>query len=143
MAVSLRGHHFLCILTYQSVGYTLEFVENYDRIVERLNNGEAIQIVEGIDAICQPVESDTEHHCHNESIEHRDVQALHDLRDELKLPLIPGETLALDDELITTMRRAFLNGSIRKACKSCEWESMCTRIAGNNFKNVLLRPDSV
>ena len=40
MPVRLRGHHFLCILTYRGHGYTPSFVANMTEIVADIAGGD-------------------------------------------------------------------------------------------------------
>ncbi|MBO6860924.1 MAG: DUF1284 domain-containing protein, partial [Roseibium sp.] len=75
MTVSIRPHHLLCMLTYLGKGYTPAFVENYSTIVQRLNEGEPIELVEGPDTLCQPMLDEPGCHCRNESVRNRDRTA--------------------------------------------------------------------
>jgi hypothetical protein len=62
MTVRLRGHHLLCLLTFVGKGYTPAFTANYRRIVARLNEGAAVELVDGPDDICAPMLAEAEHH---------------------------------------------------------------------------------
>ena len=48
----LRGHHFLCLLTYKGLGYTPAFVENMTAIATRINAGAKVILHPGPDDIC-------------------------------------------------------------------------------------------
>ncbi|TJU92322.1 MAG: DUF1284 domain-containing protein, partial [Mesorhizobium sp.] len=63
MTVRLRAHHLLCLLTYVGKGYSPAFTANYDKVVKRLGEGEAVLIVSGPDAICAPMLDEREPHC--------------------------------------------------------------------------------
>lgn len=52
MSVKLRGHHLLCILTFVGHGYSRAFSDNYKAVVQRLNAGEPVVLVDGPDDIC-------------------------------------------------------------------------------------------
>ena len=76
MTVRLRAHHLLCMLTYVGKGYTQSFTVNYDRVAERLNRGEEIEIVAGPDDICAPLLCGDAAHCFRKSVSERDAKAL-------------------------------------------------------------------
>ncbi|MCB1754197.1 MAG: DUF1284 domain-containing protein [Gammaproteobacteria bacterium] len=138
MPVNLRGHHLLCMLTYQSRGYTPAFVENYDKVVKRLNAGETIKIVAGPDEICEPMVDSKSHHCHKPRIVERDRLALQEIGGVLGRELHVGDDLMPGPGMIGRLRKAFAKGEIRSACDSCEWADFCTRIAVKNFRGVVL-----
>ncbi len=50
--VRLRGHHFLCLLTYKGLGYTPAFVENMTAVATRINAGAKVILHPGPDDIC-------------------------------------------------------------------------------------------
>jgi len=129
MTVRLRGHHLLCMLTYIGKGYSPAFVENYEAITGHLSNGEDIEIVDGPDDICQPLLCESDCHCFNASVAVRDRLAMEAISGLFGLVISAGSRLSLDAVQLGRMRAAFADGSIRKACKSCEWSELCTRIA--------------
>jgi hypothetical protein len=140
MTIRLRAHHLLCMLTFAGKGYTPAFVEAYKAIINRLNDGEAIKLVDGPDDICVPMLNDPTCHCHNESVRERDRLAARDIGLLLfGKPLSVGP-LRLSDEDIAKLRSAFQDGSIRQACTGCEWYELCTGIAQTDFRGCRLRP---
>jgi hypothetical protein len=52
--IKFRPHHFLCTLGFQGHGYSLGFVKNYKKIVQRLTSDEntLIEVVGNMDSIC-------------------------------------------------------------------------------------------
>lgn len=138
MTVRLRGHHLLCLLTYVGRGYTPAFTANYDRIVARLNEGEAAELVAGPDDICAPMLGEG-HHCFNESVRARDASALEALLPFVAEVLAPGARLDLSAAQLAEMRAAFAAGTIRAACADCRWASLCDDIAAGGFRRVRLK----
>ncbi len=139
MTVRLRPHHLLCILTYAGKGYTPTFVENYTQIVRRLNNEEDVELVHGADDICQPMLCEPECHCFNDSVAERDKHSAQEIGEQLSgAPLALGE-IQLSAMDIARLRGWFKDGSIRSACKGCEWYDLCTDIAQNEFRGCRLR----
>ncbi|MGH6761784.1 MAG: DUF1284 domain-containing protein [Phyllobacterium sp.] len=138
MTVRLRAHHLLCMLTYVGKGYTAAFTANYDRIVERLNRGEDILLVHGPDDICAPLLCENGAHCFNDSVLQRDERAAQAVSKILARPLRPGDSFRPDAAMLARMRKAFLAGKSRAACKDCEWSALCTSIAVNGFDGARL-----
>ncbi|MGC0051498.1 DUF1284 domain-containing protein [Brucella pituitosa] len=137
MTVRLRGHHLLCMLTYIGKGYSPAFVENYDTIAGRIMHGEDIELITGPDDICQPLLCEGDCHCFNRSVVFRDKLALEAVSDLLGTKLSAGTLFDLNTEKLAQMRAAFTEGSLRKACRSCEWSDLCTRISvTDNYANV-------
>lgn len=129
MTVRLRGHHLLCMLTYIGKGYSPAFVENYDTIAGLLSQGEDIELIDGPDDICQPLLCTGDCHCFNDSVVVRDRLALSAISDLFETRIAAGSAFALNSERLSKMRSAFAAGTIRKACRSCEWSDLCTRIS--------------
>lgn len=140
MTIRIRPHHFLCMLTFLGKGYTAPFVRNYTRIVDRLNSGEALEIVDGPDDICKPMLAEADHHCHKESIRERDDTASRRIHDLLGLDMEPGQKLTLTHWQIEALRDAYADGMFRTACEGCEWQAMCSSIAAKNYRGCRLEP---
>lgn len=145
--IRLRPHHFLCMLTYGGRGYTEEFVANFDRIIERLNTGEAtVEIVAGPDDVCDPMMQCQDHpdfHCLRESVVERDRRALEDLGQLLApegLRIAVGDRLRVTEPLVRALRVAFAANAIRSACPSCEWFDRCSGRAMGGFAGARLMP---
>lgn len=121
------------MLTYIGKGYSPAFTANYDRIAERLSAGEDILIVAGPDDICQPLLDAGDAHCFTDSVEQRDRLAAEDLANLLDRPVAAGQHFLLDAATLARQRAAFAQGHVRRACSRCEWASLCTDIAGEDF----------
>lgn len=142
MTIRLRGHHLLCMLTYIGKGYSPAFVENYDTIAERLSEGEDILLVDGPDDICAPLLCGGDCHCHDEGPRNRDTMALQSVGQLFGETLTTQTPFTLDDKRLASMRTAFANDTLRRACIACKWYGLCTQIAVlDNFRNVkITRP---
>lgn len=138
MAVRLRAHHLLCMLTFVGRGYTPAFSANYVRIIARLNAGEPAELVEGPDDICAPMLKEQGSHCRTESVAQRDAKAIAELAQRLGLVLERGRRIVLTAETLAQMRAAYAEGAVRAACTGCEWAPFCTDIAGQGFAGTRL-----
>lgn len=134
MTVRLRPHHLLCMLTFSGEGYTPAFVDNFAGVIRRLNDGEPIEVVDGIDDICPPLLSEAFPHCHEYGVTLRDRDAREDLAAVLGQPV---QTLR-DLPDLATLRRAFAAGDTRRGCQGCEWFGLCSDIAVTGFRTAHL-----
>ncbi|HBF30264.1 DUF1284 domain-containing protein [Rhizobium sp.] len=133
MVIRLRPHHLLCMLTFIGKGYTPGFVENYLEIAKRLSAGEAIEIIEGPDDLCQPLTHAADAHCFGESVLVRDAQAARAVSELLQQPIALGTVIVPDAALLERLRLAFSEGSVRKACSGCEWSGLCDGVASGGY----------
>lgn len=139
-SVRLRPHHLLCMLTYLGKGYTPTFIKNFDALATRIASGEMIQVVHGPDDVCAPLHSGIPgYHCVDGEISLRDTFATQDLEALLDIGLRKNMRLQVDAERLTQMRQAFQAGTIRRACKKCLWDNVCTEVAQNAFQAPDLR----
>ncbi|AZO31642.1 MULTISPECIES: DUF1284 domain-containing protein [unclassified Mesorhizobium] len=138
MTVRLRAHHMLCLLTYVGKGYSSAFTANYDKVVRRLGEGEAVLIVSGPDDICAPMLDEPEPHCLGEGAAERDGLAARDVGALLGRPIQAGDRLVLDASGLSRMRKAFSAGLTRQACSGCEWSGLCSAVAGSGFHDTRL-----
>ncbi len=138
MTVRLRAHHLLCMLTYVGRGYTPAFVENYDAVAARLSQREPIQLVDGPDDICTPIQDIPTAHCHNESVVERDRLALDAVRALLGVAVDLDRQFSLDHVMLARFREAFAKGRTRAACTGCEWSGLCDHVAGEGFPGAVL-----
>ena len=139
MTVALRPHHLLCLLTYSGEGYNSAFVANFDSIAKRIGRGEDIRVVRGPDDICAVLLDESDCHCLDKSVRERDRLAAADIEAASGQVVDTSGTFVLDAATLEKLHRAFSRGSIRKACRSCEWEGLCTRIAKANYARAVIR----
>jgi len=140
MTIHLRAHHLLCTLTFKGEGYSPAFVANYISIVNRLNQGEDVLIVEGPDDICAPLLQTSQPHCLASSVLARDATAARVLSSALGRPIDVGSRIDMSATHTALSRQAFHGPDVRQACNGCEWSALCTGIAAADYANVLLHP---
>lgn len=126
------------MLTYVGKGYSDAFVANYNLIIDRLGGGEDILLVAGPDDICTPLLGTGSEHCHNESVALRDRLSAEAVADVLGRPVTIGSTFRIDADHLSRMRKAFAEGSVRRACTGCEWHELCTSVSGAGYAGVRL-----
>ena len=142
MPVRLRGHHFLCILTYRGYGYTPAFVANMTDIIADIGRGRRVELVVGPDAICGGLTADDRracnHDCSNTETIELDRLAVEEVGNLLGIDF--SGLIEIDHSMVAQLRSAFANRSIRSACRRCPWSDFCTEIAAEAFAETKLFP---
>jgi uncharacterized protein len=138
--VQLRGHHFLCMLTYKGLGYSAEFAANMSGKINAIGQGAPVQLVKGPDDICagmsKACRNATGHDCSAPDIMGMDAVAQQAVEAVLKRDLsipVPVSSAELD-----LLRSAFASGSIRAACFGCSWLEVCNQIVAGQFSGTHL-----
>ncbi|WP_330217726.1 DUF1284 domain-containing protein [Allorhizobium undicola] len=126
------------MLTFVGEGYSPAFIANYRRIAERLTQGEEIEMIEGPDDLCRPLCHDPQTHCFRESVRGRDAAAAKAVSALIGRPVDAGMRFLPDAAMIARLRQAFAKGSIRAACRDCEWTSLCDAIAAKGYDGALV-----
>lgn len=141
--IQLRGHHFLCLLTYIGRGYSPAFIFNMDKIAANIRDGSALlRIVAGPDALCAPLQTEGHPcaaHCHTGRTLHRDALALAAVGTVLGRVLAAGDEIVFSGIEIAALRLHFKEkAKFRTACIGCEWHALCSEVASGGFQGVKL-----
>lgn len=142
MPVQLRGHHFLCILTYRGFGYTPGFVDNMSAIVADIAAGRAVRLVAGPDDICAGLSASDGVACDHDCAAHDtrliDDVAIAEIRKHIGVDFANDITIV--PEMVSRLRALFADGTIRGACRDCRWFDFCTAIASEAFSDTHFLP---
>lgn len=132
----LRAHHLLCALTFRSKGYGPDFVQEFEEIVQQLIAGQYVKLTRHADSLCRSGQNCGL--CATEESAKRDELALAAINQALD---IDGEPIAfsLSTERLDTLRRAFADETVRRACHGCAWFTLCSSIATDNFRRAQLQ----
>ncbi len=140
--VRLRGHHFLCLLTYKGLGYTPAFVQNLTEIVEAINAVRPVVLAYGPDDICKALTQEDRaqcgHDCETASVYWRDEEAVQATAPLIDQPM--DAPFTLDLETVERLRQAFAEGTTRAGCARCPWTKTCDGIAEAGFEGTVLFP---
>lgn len=142
MPIRLRGHHFLCLLTYKGLGYTPAFVENLSAVAQAITGGHPVILGEGPDDICNGLSAEDRIVCSHDCSK-PETGEIDNLAIAAVAPLIGldmAEPFTLSAEIITRLRAEFSNGSIRAACQRCLWKGLCDGIAESGYADVKFFP---
>jgi len=142
MPVRLRGHHFLCILTYKGLGYTPDFVANMTALVSDISVGRPVVLMHGPDDICGGLDEEGRALCLHDcaKLETRDLDdmAVRDVSALLGHSL--DQPFVLSDDKVASLRIAFGNGTIRAGCVRCPWHDVCDAIVDSGYQDTKLQP---
>jgi uncharacterized protein len=140
MPVRLRGHHFLCMLTYRGLGYSPEFTANMTSKIALIKTGAPVILVEGPDDICAGMSkacmNATGHDCRMADIMAMDVTARGSIEAVLKRDIQISAKVTPAE--LNLLRTAFTGGMIRQACGGCSWFELCNQIAVEQFSGTHL-----
>jgi hypothetical protein len=114
--IRLRGHHLLCLHGFRSLGYSLSFVENMERIKKLIldSPGEEIELLASPDELCTKCPNLDGDRCrHEESVRNKDLAVLD------KLSIQPGSRTTAVYAFSKAQRE--LAPCMEGICGSCEW----------------------
>lgn len=137
----LRGHHFLCLLTYKGLGYTPAFVENMTAVATHINAGAKVILHAGSDDICAALSPADRAACNHDCAK-PETAALDDMAEKATVAVLGhglNEAFTLDVEKVAKLRAAFLTGESRSACGLCGWRTICDGIAESGYADTLLK----
>lgn len=142
MPVRLRGHHFLCILTYRGYGYTPAFVANMTEIVADIGRGRLVELAEGPDAICGGLTADDRRACNHDcsKVETLELDRLAVQEVGALLGADVSGPIEIGRATVAILRTAFAARAIRSACRRCPWSDFCDQIAAEGFAETKLFP---
>lgn len=102
--VRLRPHHLLCVQEFEGLGYSDDFVENMERVVDAALGDAGVEVVEGEDDVCAACD---------EKCDESDVSR----RDSAVLEVLPEPTLEAARDLPVD--------AVREICSGCSWFEVC------------------
>ena len=121
MPVRLRGHHFLCILTYRGHGYTPAFVDNMSAIVADIAAGRPVRLLAGPDDICGGLTASDriacEHDCGKLETRRLDDVAITEIDSHLGIDF--SGDITIDPPMVSRLRSLFADRAVRGACRNC------------------------
>lgn len=125
-AVSLRGHHLVCLQFFRGEGYSAEFVENLEGVIERATDAQA-RVVAGADAVCAVCpDLGPDGRCASEEAGGElEIERIDRLALQL-LSIKPGARISLAEARRRLAADAIGVGHWRSsACDGCTWENVC------------------
>jgi hypothetical protein len=132
--IPLRAHHLLCLLGFQGIGYTADFIRNFQkvkRMIEQHPNLE-IEVVDTSDVICIACPNMLNNECFRSGLKlNRKVKDI-DRRVMERLGISPGDRFKAS-ELYALVKEKIKPCDINEICQGCEWLNLgfCPRGLAN------------
>jgi len=112
----------MCALGFEGKGYSPDFVKNFQKIVDQLNSEQRdqieIEVVEGIDGICQPCPNHQSGVCQTED----KIKAFDERHAEV-LSIKTGDTLTWEQAKKIIAEKMTLE-KFHQACRGCSWKPL-------------------
>ncbi|AAB89439.1 DUF1284 domain-containing protein [Archaeoglobus fulgidus] len=116
--MKLRGHHLICLQFFRGEGYSGEFVENVKKIMERLESGETVEVVAGVDDICVACPYNRGYCGKDETSEER-VREM----DKAAVRLLGVSEKTTWREVAERIEKVL--NEWRVFCEDCDWKEVC------------------
>jgi uncharacterized protein len=120
--IPLRGHHLLCLLGFQGIGYTADFIKNFQkvkRLVEQ-NPDLDIEVVDSCDVICLACPNSQGGDCFKSGLKLDNTVREMDRRVMDRLGIRPGDRFKAR-EIYEMLKDAIGPEDMKDICRGCEW----------------------
>lgn len=112
----LRPHHLLCLPRFRGSGYDERFVEKAWDIVQRLDSGEKIELVEGEDDLCSSCPAGEQ--CRGDLAKRIDEAVIE------RTGLVIGEVDSI--RVLEEVSKSIT--TVEGICSGCPWMELCLEI---------------
>lgn len=124
MDLLLRPHHGLCIQFYEGKGYSEEFTQKMDELINQihLNPKMLIRLHSDVDVLCDSCPNNIESECiTNNKVKQLDEKVLS------YCDMKSGQVLSIHD-FLQTVKEMILEKELHPSlCSDCEWYSICKK----------------
>ncbi len=132
--IPLRAHHLLCLLGFQGIGYTADFIRNFQkvkRLVEQ-HPGLTIEVVDSCDVICVACPNMQDGECFRSGRKYNEKVKCIDHRVTERLGIKPGDRFKAR-ELYALVKEKIMPDDIKDICQGCDWLNLgfCPRGLAN------------
>jgi hypothetical protein len=128
--IPLRAHHLLCILGFQGIGYTAEFIRNFHKVKRMVEQHPEldIEVVDSCDVICIACPNMQGGECYRSGLKYNKKVKDIDHRVMEWLCIKPGDRFKAA-ELYELIKERIKPEDIKEICKGCEWLDLgfCSR----------------
>lgn len=117
----LRPHHGMCINFFTGMGYSSEFTEHMNKMINKLNN-ENPQIIISVcaDVICEACPNNTDGLCDSEEkVLRYDNKVLE------ACGMKDGDRIYYRDFISLVYEKIILSGKREQICGNCQWNEVC------------------
>lgn len=121
----LRAHHLLCILGFRGLGYDEKFIQEMERVVQRIKEHPdlEIEVIKECDDICSACPFNVEGFCKNEAIGGEEKVKEKDRRIAEKLDF-EIKNLVTIKEILNLIKEKIKPSDLSIICGDCPWLKM-------------------
>jgi hypothetical protein len=120
--IRLRPHHLLCTRFFEGKGYSNDFTLRMAEVIERLQAGAAVELVDGRDEICGNCPNMIEGRCKTqEKVLHYDAGVME------RTGLTYGDVQAFSALYELVGEKIIRPGVMKEICGDCSWSRICYR----------------
>ncbi|MCL0060098.1 DUF1284 domain-containing protein [Dehalococcoidia bacterium] len=132
--IEVRGHHLLCLLGFQGLGYSEEFTQNMNNILATAFSANTLlKIVDRCDAICAPCPHRKGSECGKKK-DSAEKTRKQDQRIAMRLGIKIGDRMP-SREIWARVKEKLAPRDLPQLCGECEWLDYCLKRQG--FKDLL------
>ncbi|HMK46534.1 MAG TPA: DUF1284 domain-containing protein [Methanocella sp.] len=123
--IPLRAHHLLCILGFQGIGYTAEFIRNLQKVKRMIeqNPDLIIEIVDDCDVVCIQCPNSQGPDCFKGRMSDNKVVRDMDRRVMDRLGIKAGDRFKAKD-IYNMIKARIRPEDLKELCSGCEWLSL-------------------
>jgi len=122
LPIKLRGHHLICLHFFKGEGYNPEFIKNLQKIIERVEDGEHIEVYPGPDDICTMCPYLKDKICFYDDEAESEIKEMD--RNALKLLGVKHLDKVLWLNIKNKIPEVFSQWS-KEYCSACDWRKVC------------------
>lgn len=128
MDLSLRPHHLFCIFGFQRKGYSPDFVENFQKVLEKIQSNPElpIQVTGDTDSICQACPHRNNKNCNKGELADKEIREMDaNVRKVLFSSGHKLESISYSQLKEMVQKNIQKKEQVQSVCGACDWRSSC------------------
>ncbi len=123
----IRAHHLLCMQGFQGLGYSPEFVQNFEKILDEVHDSfyeTEFEVTDSIDSFCEPCPHHKNGLCQKDAASQERMQKM-DRVVMQKLEIKNGARRTSESLFALANARLSSTAEVKDVCGQCEWRGKC------------------
>lgn len=120
--IPIRAHHLLCMLGFQGIGYTADFIKNFQKVKRMIEQNPDIDLIirDDCDVICIACPNSQGEDCFKGGLKYDQTVKDMDHRVMKKLGIKPGDRFKAR-EVYRLIKEKIKPSDFNEICFGCEW----------------------
>lgn len=118
--IQLRAHHGMCLAYFTGHGYSSDFTNHMQQVLEHLKKGATVRLAAETDIICSACPNNIDGVC-----EKPDLVLRYDTEVLARCGLSEGEEVSFADFSALVKERILAPGLRGEICGGCQWNGIC------------------